>query len=841
MLQVSVQRKYHLRLGPETSTPDSLRRAKAFLEPAAELDNDPEVSVQRKYHLRLGPETSTPDSLRRAKAFLKPAAELDNDPEVSVQRKYHLRLGPETSTPDMLKRPKAFLKQDKTSAGSKRRKVQTCSDQAQLQPKGLTNPGDNRCYVNAAIQCLTACGVGDYFINNENDDLLHWLGEFMSNMYGQTEVVDTTELIGKIRGAFSPLHGRGEHDCLDFIQRLLDRMEGPWNVKFVEKTKCNDCGWMKEQSQTHCPIHLHPDKVDGEVILVSELLHLRLVQQSLVWNELPCKVKGHNGNREISIDSSGNLLLVGLERFSRQSTDSRPLEVEEQLSIGGHAYQLMAILCHTRGPPGHYIAKTLREGQWHTCDDSRVKRCNIKNDVSSRDFRLFFYKECDTDQLVQEPGQREDSVNQANIREEDPVSCGLQEHHQRLEQVGKTPPGIKRKSSTSTTSNRASKVQAVKACLQPKDFTNPAADDWCYLNTTMQCLIASGFGEHLTDQNYPNDNFMLWLGNFIRSHSQLVQHEVVHTTELIGNIRSQLSSLHGTRQHDAAEFIALLMERMDGAWTVEYSVETTCNDCTMVSKMRKKGPIHVSTNICENAVLAISGLLHLHLLSDRCIWSDLPCQTEGHAGNLCKEMTSQGCLLVVVLLRYDITTRSKDSRPVHIEEQLEIKRQDYRLVAILCHIGELNSGHYIAYTFRSGQWYICDDRTVDKCRKIQNEITATNSYIFFYKRCDTSQTHNKQPSPNMPEDDCNASRFQESAASVAHQVSGPPPGPPHKGQVHTSHGTQHQRQNRESLVNPTALKKLLPEQKIIGASMPDGKVKSFIQMPRRSKLLPSTV
>ncbi|XP_035665556.1 uncharacterized protein LOC118408807 [Branchiostoma floridae] len=397
-----------------------------------QVNQDFLTSIMRQQHMDvgIGEDGRVRLSTTKGDAESNLTAKVDNDPEVSVRKEYHRRLGPDDTIRDT-----PLQKQEKNAtAGSKRCKVQACPDQ--LQPKGLSNPGDNRCWANAAIQCLTAIGAGDYFINNPKDTFLHWLGEFMStHMYGQLgqpRVVDTTELIGKIRSEFPTLSSNGEQDSLEFLMLLLDRMEGPWTLKLSLKTKCNDCGWISPTcTQQDSLYHIHAHGVESDVLRVSELLH-ESFHEGLEGTQLPCKVKGHKGYQERSItsSSSGSFLILVMERaisYTDQATlsDSRDLEVEEKLSVGQHEYQLMAILCHTGSrTTGHYFAKTLREGQWYSFDDGRVSKFNIKKKRASQEYKAFFYRECARTQEdhqshgLQEMESKTDLAQEMQLQEE---------------------------------------------------------------------------------------------------------------------------------------------------------------------------------------------------------------------------------------------------------------------------------------------------------------------------------------------------------------------------------------------------------------------------------------
>lgn len=63
------------------------------------------------------------------------------------------------------------------------------------------------------------------------------------------------------------------------------------------------------------------------------------------------------------------------------------------------------------------------------------------------------------------------------------------------------------------------------------------------------------------------------------------------------------------------------------------------------------------------------------------------------------------------------------------------KKLEYDLIGVIHHIGNLNSGHYIAHckNIKTGEWHAYDD---ERIRKIENleEIVTSTAYILFYRR-----------------------------------------------------------------------------------------------------------
>jgi ubiquitin carboxyl-terminal hydrolase 22/27/51 len=69
-------------------------------------------------------------------------------------------------------------------------------------------------------------------------------------------------------------------------------------------------------------------------------------------------------------------------------------------------------------------------------------------------------------------------------------------------------------------------------------------------------------------------------------------------------------------------------------------------------------------------------------------------------------------------------------------EVLDISGQGdalYDLVSVAVHLGELRSGHYVAYTKKEdGMWYLMDDTRVSRVSKA--EVLQQEAYILTYQK-----------------------------------------------------------------------------------------------------------
>ncbi|XP_066301003.1 uncharacterized protein [Branchiostoma lanceolatum] len=271
-------------------------------------------------------------------------------------------------------------------------------------PKGLSNP-DNRCYANAAIQCLLASSFEDYIVDLHPDEqgnrsaFRQWLAQFMTSnrRLGCSETVDTTELIYNIREEFLFLRSSRQHDGFEFIDLLMEPMKDYWAIECTVSIECVNC-LNKSQTTDRVPnLVLTTSSSDSPVLTISELLGLHLVAEPCFWHDLPCQVKDHEGYIEREITSGGTLLVIALGRYDEDRVkDHRRVQVEEHLSLAADLnYRLAAVMCHhsIAMETGHYTAWTHREGRWFKCDDETVTEQDsiINDDTVATSCYVFFY------------------------------------------------------------------------------------------------------------------------------------------------------------------------------------------------------------------------------------------------------------------------------------------------------------------------------------------------------------------------------------------------------------------------------------------------------------------
>ena len=77
----------------------------------------------------------------------------------------------------------------------------------------------------------------------------------------------------------------------------------------------------------------------------------------------------------------------------------------------------------------------------------------------------------------------------------------------------------------------------------------------------------------------------------------------------------------------------------------------------------------------------------------------------------------------------------KDSRSIGFSDTMVQGGLDYKLMAVICHVGGVSRGHYTCFIRAEEQWYFADDETVTACT--WQQVEKGSAYIWFYESWET--------------------------------------------------------------------------------------------------------
>ena len=92
-------------------------------------------------------------------------------------------------------------------------------------------------------------------------------------------------------------------------------------------------------------------------------------------------------------------------------------------------------------------------------------------------------------------------------------------------------------------------------------------------------------------------------------------------------------------------------------------------------------------------------------------------------------------VLLVLVKRYanssSYARSTRDCRKVLVGNTLDILGQKYTLGGCVVHRGaSVNKGHYISCVMIQGQWYVCNDSSIQKVRSLPDE--SRDAYLLFF-------------------------------------------------------------------------------------------------------------
>lgn len=286
--------------------------------------------------------------------------------------------------------------------------------------------------------------------------------------------------------------------------------------------------------------------------------------------------------------------------------------------------------------------------------------------------------------------------------------------------------------------------RAIKSYLDPSGIKNKG--NTCFFNASLQCFISLPeiVRYFLTKQFDPTRQpFSYALQNFIFKYKN---DKIVDPCDLISTLKTKIKLFDG-RQHDAQSFLEYLISflSLESSFPdtkknfinqmLNVTVEDTikCHNCWFEAK-NTTYPCMLYLFVTDSIQNSLDSFLNEpEPIDPNNNWNCPKCYNESNNNSFESSMihsindTSE--YIIVHLNRYRSITEKND-RLTYIEDQLVVRNIVYENIGVVCHSGELISGHYYSYAKRDA-WYEFNDSITTPSKK---PFESSSAYILFYAK-----------------------------------------------------------------------------------------------------------
>jgi ubiquitin C-terminal hydrolase len=277
----------------------------------------------------------------------------------------------------------------------------------------------------------------------------------------------------------------------------------------------------------------------------------------------------------------------------------------------------------------------------------------------------------------------------------------------------------------------------------------------CYLNAVLQAFIHSESLRSWLDSkrgDFKESPIISALKEILDFARQEVNKGKSFKAERFRNAVSSANSSNRTfgynAQQDAEEFITHLMDtlktessnsNMDFV-TIPIKQTTVCQICTE----KNETPLPL--------VLLPLGIEKSSSVKEAISNFFSPEIRENHRCTFCQQKTVETThsiedlpdLLIISLKRFAFSQATKKTTKIHtpilLDEEIalpsEISTNSFKLVSVVCHLGEYGYGHYVTYSEVNQKWYEFNDSSIKEMNGNfdVNSSLSSNAYVLFYER-----------------------------------------------------------------------------------------------------------
>lgn len=281
----------------------------------------------------------------------------------------------------------------------------------------------------------------------------------------------------------------------------------------------------------------------------------------------------------------------------------------------------------------------------------------------------------------------------------------------------------------------------IRSFLRPAGMKNKG--NTCFFNATIQSLLSlPSFISYFKRNEFLRKKQPLSyaLKEFIYDYQN---GSLIDPQEFIRSIRPSIKLFDG-RQQDAhcflIVFLSTLMEEqgepshspapaLRNMFRIVNEDTVTCHECDYSNIVQTEMNDRYLF-VCGSVGQSLRSYMERRdAVDSRCPWICPKCKTSNAVtiGHQIKETSEY---FIVHLNRFTGVNR-KNNASITVDEGLEIEGTAYENVGVICHVGNLQAGHYFAKAKRDSAWYVFNDSSATRTERT---FEADTPYILLYAR-----------------------------------------------------------------------------------------------------------